>query len=179
MIVDLIYYTLTCSITLIILIALVLLIGYIIIYFTFFIAIIRSSYFLYQQEQLIKFIKRNKKYYLDVFFNETYKLSIFNSNNNSIDVDKLNCIKLENIKEEDLFFGNYYYKGLNGNGMFNMYHLKYLKTSNIYDELDNWNNMKYKLSLPSDVLIYIGKFIADRKCLKKERSNDIKYFHNV
>lgn len=179
MIIELLYYSVNFFVVITIITVVLVLIGYTVVYFTLFMALIRASYFLKQEEELIKFIKRNKSFYLDVFFRDSYNSSIFNIGHQKIDHCKLECIKLNNLKEEDYIFGNYYYESLKGNGMFNKYHLKYLKTSNIYDELDNWNNMKYKLSLPSDVLSYIGKFIADRKCLKKERTNDIKYFNSV
>ena len=172
MIVELFYYSFICSVIILILILIIIIVLYSIIYFTFFITLVKASYFFYQEHELKKFIKRNSDYYLDVFFNEKSNISMFNK--------KLECIKLDKLNEVDLILGNYYYKDLNGiRGMINKNDLKYLKTSLIYDEYDNWNDMKYKLSLPRDVLIYISKFIADKKCLKKERSIDIKYFDNV
>lgn len=139
----------------------ILLISHIICYLYFLNTFIIISYHLYNNRLLQHFLYKNREYFLDI------KLT---------DNNIIKCVKINGCQIEQYLLGYIIYNTTN---IIQRNKLDYIKTSDIYDDYDNWNKVSNEINLPQELLYKISEYLADKKCDFKGSSNDKKYYNIV
>uniref|UniRef100_A0A6C0BV46 Uncharacterized protein n=1 Tax=viral metagenome TaxID=1070528 RepID=A0A6C0BV46_9ZZZZ len=134
---------------------------------TFFYCVLKVSGMLYFDRCLLNFISKYEDYYVDI---------------NMLSGEIIKNVKLICDNNLHMRTGILEYKMPNNSvGAILKGKLKNLSLSEMYVDNNNWNIVKDKIRLPTDIIRYISGYICDKnyKHDKIEKSDDKKYFNII
>lgn len=140
---------------------------HVIVQMTFFYCILKVSGLLYSDRCLVNFINKYQNYYMDI---------------NMMSGEIIRTIKINSDNYLHITTGILEYKMPNNKiGCVLKGKVKNLSLSQMYVDNNNWNMVKNKIKLPTDMIRYISGYVCDTNnyCNKIEKSDDKKYFDNI